>query len=352
MNTSDFDYELPPERIAQAPLPRRDDARLLVLDRASGAVVHRGFRQLPELLAPGDLLVLNDTRVIPARLSGTKPTGGRTELLLLERVPGDGAAVIWRCLIRGAGSAAPSRPIVLDGGILARPLGREGEVWRVALEAEGGELEARLARAGGVPLPPYIRRDAGPVAAVDDRARYQTVYARHAGAVAAPTAGLHFTDELLARLERRGIEQACLTLHVGWGTFQPVRAERIEEHRLHDEAFVLPEATASAVERARRRGGRVIAVGTTVVRTLEQRAVGEGRVLAGAGRCGLFIVPGHAFRVVDAMITNFHLPRSTLLMLVAAFAGRERLLGAYREAIAAGYRFFSYGDAMLVGGTA
>ena len=343
MNVADFDYELPPERIAQHPLPRRDASRLLVLERSSGTTAHRRFRDLTRLLVPGDLLVLNDTRVIPARLIGRKSTGGRVELLLLERQDR-----IWRCLVQASRKPAVGSTLAFDGGLAGRILERFGEEWSVDLTHGSGDVERELERVGAMPLPPYIKRDAGKPPPVDDRERYQTVFAERAGAVAAPTAGLHFTPELLQALRESGVELAFLTLHVGPGTFVPVRSERVEEHRMQAERFVLSQAVAGAVERTRGRGGRVVAVGTTVVRTLESRADDSGRVIAGSGRAELFIYPGYRFRVVDAMLTNFHLPRSTLLMLVSAFAGRERILSAYREAVRRGYRFYSYGDAMLL----
>jgi S-adenosylmethionine:tRNA ribosyltransferase-isomerase len=342
----EFDYELPPERIAQRPAPEREGSRLLVLDRTSGAIDHRRFAELPELLRPGDLVVLNDTRVVPARLVARKPSGGRVELLLVERT-GDPSGDEWRCLLRSSRKPEPGARLALDGGLSIEVVARDGESWRVRLPGGADGVEAALERVGRMPLPPYIRRDD---AALDelDRERYQTVYAREPGAVAAPTAGLHFSTAILDRLRARGIDLAFVTLHVGTGTFRPVRAERIEDHEMETERYVLPEATASAIARTRQRGGRVVAVGTTVVRVLESCAAGSG-VEPGSGRTSLFVRPGHAFSVVDALVTNFHLPRSTLLVLVCAFAGCEPVLAAYREAVAAGYRFYSYGDAMLVG---
>jgi S-adenosylmethionine:tRNA ribosyltransferase-isomerase len=347
VRVSDFAYELPADRVAQAPASRRDGSRLMLLDRSTGATAHRRFSDLPELLRAGDLLVLNDTRVRRARLLGRRPTGGKAEVLLLEPVENRGSDAIWRCLVRSGGRTRTGERIELEGGIEAEVLERDGDAWRVLL---GGaeSLEERIERVGRMPLPPYIRRSGAAPPPVDDHERYQTVYARHVGAVAAPTAGLHFTPDLMERLEGRGVERAFLTLHVGPGTFVPVRTEDVERHTMHAERFELPRETADAVAAARRRGGRVIAVGTTVVRTLEAAAE-AGRVRSGAGECDLFIYPGYDFRVVDAMITNFHLPCSTLLMLVAAFADRERVLAAYEEAKTRGYRFYSYGDAMLVG---
>jgi S-adenosylmethionine:tRNA ribosyltransferase-isomerase len=344
LKLSDFDYELPESLIAQAPLESREDSRLMQLDRGPGRRLHRRFNELPELLSPGDLLILNDTRVLPARLIGRKQSGGRVELLLLERCEGG-----WRALIQASRKPAAGSMLQFEQGLRAHVLGREDEEWIVELVAEGAEPEELLMAVGRMPLPPYIKRPESIPAPVDDSERYQTVYARRPGAVAAPTAGLHFTDRLLAALRGKGVAIEYLTLHVGLGTFQPVRAGRVEEHRMHEEWCELPEAAASAVAAARKRGGRVVAVGTTVVRTLEWRASEGGLVRPGSGRCDLFIYPGYEFQVVDMLLTNFHLPRSTLLMLVSAFAGREKVLAAYGEAIAEGYRFYSYGDAMLIG---
>jgi S-adenosylmethionine:tRNA ribosyltransferase-isomerase len=342
----EFDYELPRERIAQHPLPRRDAARLLVLDRASGRLDDSGVGELAAWLDAGDLLVFNDTRVVPARLLGRKASGGRVELLLVERVgPGE---PVWRCLLRASRKPGPGARLELADDLSATVLGREVDgLWLVGFDRTSsslGSLESALERAGRLPLPPYIERPP----AEDDRERYQTVFARRPGAVAAPTAGLHFTPELLGALAAAGLGTAWLTLHVGPGTFEPVRTERVDDHVMHAEAFEIPEATADAVRGARERGGRIVAVGTTVVRALEHVAERDGEVHPARGACGLFIRPGFRFRVVDALLTNFHLPRSTLLMLVAAFAGRERVLEAYAHAARERYRFYSYGDAMLV----
>jgi len=347
MKVDRFDYELPPRLIAQRPLARRDSSRLLVLDRTTGTTDHRRFDQLVQLVRRGDLLVLNDTRVVPARLVGRKATGGRVELLLVERLEATARGAVWRCWLKASRKPEPGSQLAFPEGLRATVLARAGADWRVGLECDEGPLDTRLEQAGWPPLPPYIRRDDdGPDN--EDRRRYQTVFARRPGAIAAPTAGLHFTESLLARLRDAGVEQAWLTLHVGLGTFQPVTVERVEDHRMHEERFDLPITAARAVAATRERGGRVIAVGTTVVRTLEQCAAGDGLVRAAGGRSALFIYPGFRFRVVDAMITNFHLPRSTLLMLVSAFAGRERVLAAYRSAVAEEYRFYSYGDAMWI----
>lgn len=345
MDVADLDFALPEELIAQAPVEPRDASRLLQLPRAGGEARHLRFTDLPELLSPGDLLVLNDSRVIPARLLGHKPSGGRMEALLVEPVSGTRPGEPARWVAMAQSSKAIRVGTRVDFG------GLGAEVTRVAGEGfyelrfdrdEAGLAEA-LERVGRVPLPPYIRREPGAA----DRDRYQTVIAREPGSVAAPTAGLHFTSELLARLATRGVERATVTLHVGPGTFLPVRAPRLEDHRMHSERYEVPEDTVRAFDAARRRGGRVVAVGTTAVRTLES-AWAEGTLRAGPGRTDIFIRPGHAFRAVDGLLTNFHLPRSTLLALVCAFGGAERVLTAYREAVAARYRFFSYGDAMAI----
>ncbi|MGH9381386.1 MAG: tRNA preQ1(34) S-adenosylmethionine ribosyltransferase-isomerase QueA [Thermoanaerobaculia bacterium] len=337
MLVADFDYHLPPERVAQDPAPR-GSSRLLVLD-AEGERRHRRVDDLPELLSPGDLLVVNDTRVIPARLFARRePGGGRVELLLAEQV----AEREWTCLLKPGRKAKPGTWLRLDRELEAEVTAR-GDDGRHTVRFSRA-IEPFLDRLGHVPLPPYIRRPDRP----EDRERYQTVFARHAGAIAAPTAGLHFTDELLGRLRDRGIEQASVTLHVGLGTFKPVTAELVHEHRMDEERYLLPEATVEAIARTGERGGEVVAVGTTVVRTLEGVAARhDGRLVAGSGRTDLFIYPGYHVQVVDRLLTNFHLPRSTLLMLVCALAGRDPILVAYDEAIRQGYRFYSYGDAML-----
>ena len=338
MRLSDFDYQLPPERIAQHPADRRDASRLLELDRRSGAITHRRFPEILELLAPGDVLVVNDTRVIPARLIGRRATGGRVELLLLEPIEG----ARWRALGKPGRALRPGAAAEFgDGRLVARVVGREAEGVRVVELEHEGELLPLLDEIGLPPLPPYIDREARP----EDRAHYQTVYARRPGAVAAPTAGLHFTPELLAAIRARGVGVGEVTLHVGLGTFLPVRAERIEEHVMHAEHY---EVSTELAELVNGRSGKLVAVGTTVTRTLETVADERGVIARGSGRTELFIYPGYRFRAVEAMLTNFHLPRSTLIMMVSAFAGRERILHAYREALAAGYRFYSYGDAMFI----
>lgn len=340
MRTADFDYRLPAELVAQH-ARCRGTSRLLVLDRATGDIELERVTALPARLRPGDLLVVNDVAVIPARLRAARPGGGEAELLLVRPL-GDGS---WEAMARPARRLRPGAALRLRSG-LAVPVRRleEGR-WQVAFDPPLGA--SQLEAAGEVPLPPYIHRDGGPSA--DDRRRYQTVYAEQGRAVAAPTAGLHFTPELLAAVAERGVELYRLTLHVGPGTFRPVQAEDPRQHRLDTEDYEIPPAAAAAVDRARAAGRRVVAVGTTSCRALEHAATaGSGRVRPGAGRADLFIVPGHRFRVVDGLLTNFHLPRSTLLMLVSALAGRERALAAYAVAVAHRFRFYSFGDAMLV----
>jgi len=336
MELSAFHYDLPDELVAQAPLAERGASRLLVLDGASGALADRAFADLPELLAAGDLLVCNDTRVLPARLHGRKASGGRVELLL-ERATTERRGLFQ---IRASKSPKPGAELTLDGGASANVRARADDLFDVELDRP---LVPYLEAHGEVPLPPYIERSPGR----DDAERYQTVFARDPGAVAAPTAGLHFDAAMLAALAERGIEHAFLTLHVGAGTFAPVRSETIEEHRLHAERAEVPAALCERIAAARARGGRIIAVGTTTVRALET-AARDGALAPFAGETALFIYPGFEFRVVDGIVTNFHLPESSLLMLVAAFAGHTQTMAAYRHAVAERYRFFSYGDAMLV----
>ena len=343
MRTSDFDYELPPSAIAQEPGAERDASRLMVLPRDGSAVRHHVFRDLPELLAPGDLVVVNRSRVIPARLLGRRASGGEAEVLLL-RDRGEGR---FEAMVRPGRHLRPGQRVAVDDDLTvvveSEALATDGRR-QVRLLSKRRDIAAGLERCGHTPLPPYIRRPDRP----DDRERYQTVYAREPGSIAAPTAGLHFTPSVLTRLRERGIEMAEVVLHVGPGTFRPVTALRVEDHVVEPEPFSVPQETAQAVAAARVRGGRVVAVGTTTVRVLETVARADGGIEARDGEAGLVIVPGFAFRVVDALVTNFHLPRSSLLLLVAAFAGRERVLGAYAQALAEGYRFYSYGDAMLI----
>lgn len=332
-----FHFDLPPELIAQNPLPSRSDSRLLQLDPADGRVADRRFRDLPGLLEAGDLLVFNDTRVIPARLFGRKETGGRVEVML-ERLLSDSECLAQ---LRASKTPRPGSHIELEDGSRLRVEAGEDSFFR--LQLAGGGLSGKLQVLGHMPLPPYITREDTP----QDAERYQTVYAERPGAVAAPTAGLHFDERLLTELAERGMELARVTLHVGAGTFQPVRAENIEDHRMHAEYLEVPAETCEAVERARTRGGRVIAIGTTAVRSLET-AARDGALRPFAGDSRIFIYPGYRFRIIDGLVTNFHLPESTLLMLVCALAGTEHTLAAYRHAVAERYRFFSYGDAMLI----
>jgi S-adenosylmethionine:tRNA ribosyltransferase-isomerase len=338
MRLEDFDFDLPAELIAQSPTQRRGESRLLTLDAACGVTADLRFADFPGLLAPGDVLVFNDTRVMRARLVAVKPTGGKVELLI-ERVLDAQHAL---ALVRASHAPREGSLLAVGGQLQLRVLGREGDFYRLEFP-QGAAVMDMLERYGEMPLPPYIARPADGADAV----RYQTVYAREPGAVAAPTAGLHFDEAMLERLRGLGVTLAFLTLHVGAGTFQPVRSTRIEAHRMHSERYWIPQETVDAVARARDQGRRVVAVGTTSLRALEGAAT-AGRVEAGGGETALFITPGFRFQIVDSLITNFHLPRSTLLMLVAAFAGLPNVLAAYRHAIAQRYRFFSYGDAMFI----
>ena len=346
-----YDYALPEERVAQEPAERREAARLLVLDRAApgGAPGEARVEDLGDFLRPGDLLVLNESRVFPARLRARKPTGGRVDLLLVSRDPDDAGGDAWVCLASTGRGLRPGGRLEVAPGFDAEFLGEAGDGrLRIRLHAAGLSPEEAIERHGVMPVPPYIRREPGDPREALDRLRYQTVFARSSGSIAAPTAGLHLTEAILDDLAARGVPNARLVLHVGPGTFQPVRTPDVTRHRIEPEAFRLPGETAAAVAACRSRGGRVVAVGTTVTRVLEARAAEDGTVRPGEGRCDLFIGPGHRFRAVDILMTNFHLPRSSLLVLVAAFAGRERVLAAYREALRRGFRFYSYGDAMLV----
>ncbi|HHP50334.1 MAG TPA: tRNA preQ1(34) S-adenosylmethionine ribosyltransferase-isomerase QueA [Moorella mulderi] len=341
MRLEDFDFHLPPDLIAQTPVEPRDASRLLVLHREEDRIEHRHFYDLPSYLRAGDVLVINESRVIPARLWGKRvPTGAKIEVLLLEEREKD----VWEVLVRPGRKAPVGTELVFGQGELRAQVieatlsgGRILRFW-----GQGRSVRDLLYSLGETPLPPYIK------AKIPDPERYQTVYARVEGSAAAPTAGLHFTPRLLDRLRAQGVQIVPLLLHVGLGTFRPVKTEDITQHKMHSEYFEVPVRTAEIVNEARARGGRVVAVGTTVVRALETAATPQGLVQPGKGRTDLFIYPGYRFKVIDILITNFHFPRSTLLMLVCAFAGRERVMRAYQVAVQEGYRFFSFGDAMLI----
>ena len=339
MRVADFDFDLPEQLIARRPTPERRGSRLLALTH--DGLSHRHFPEVLDLLMPGDLLVFNDTRVIPARLFGQKDTGGRVEVLI-ERLLDSHRALAH---VRASKAPRPGTSLLFEHGVEATMVARQGELFELVFRGCDDLLSA-LADIGHIPLPPYIDRPDD----AEDLERYQTVYARHPGAVAAPTAGLHFDEALLAALSERGVQQAFVTLHVGAGTFQPVRAETVQEHIMHSERFEVPPSLVAAVAETRARGNRVVAVGTTSLRALEAACAlsDDGTLQAGQGETDIFIYPGYRFRCVDALITNFHLPRSTLLMLISAFAGRDRVLAAYAEAVAREYRFFSYGDAMFI----
>ncbi|MCW7754616.1 tRNA preQ1(34) S-adenosylmethionine ribosyltransferase-isomerase QueA [Desulfobotulus sp. H1] len=347
---SDYAYHLPPELIADRPVPERDTSRLLVLDRRSGFLSHHFFTDVTSLFRAGDLLIVNDTRVIPARLHGTKISGGRVEILLLDYVGGclhleKNGFFQCSCLMKASKRPAQGSRILIGDRLQARVEELEADGSVILSFHSEAPMPQALLEAGSLPLPPYIeRKEEDP----EDALHYQTVYARKEGAVAAPTAGLHFTDRLLGHLRSMGVEVQPLTLHVGYGTFAPVRVDDIRSHRMHHERFEIGEETASAILKAKAEKRRVIAVGTTCVRTLEYAAAQEGGLKPGGGSCDLFIYPGFSFRVVDVMLTNFHLPETTLMMLVSAFGGYEHIQNAYKEAIAKRYRFFSYGDAMLM----
>lgn len=338
MKKSDFFYHLPESLIAQKPLPERSASRLLHLDKQTGAIKDGQFSDFIDMLRPNDLLVLNDTRVIPARLYGHKATGGKIEILI-ERLESDHQALAH---IKASKSPKPDSLLILDNGAGCRVLNRENDLFRLAFETEATLLEL-LAQIGHIPLPPYIERADDS----DDIDRYQTLFARQAGAVAAPTAGLHFDQATLDKLDQIGIGKAFVTLHVGSGTFQPVRVDDLSQHVMHKEYFQVSQQTVDAVKQARAGGGRVVAIGTTAVRALESASIG-GELQAGFGDTDLFITPGYNFKSVDAMLTNFHLPESTLLMLISAFAGYDVVMNAYQHAISQRYRFFSYGDAMVI----
>ncbi len=338
MQKSDFNYALPTELIAQKPLPQRSSSRLLVMNRDDGALRDAGFSDFFDLLTPNDLLVFNDTQVIPARLFASKATGGKVEILI-ERIESERQALAH---VRASKSPKADSLLQLANGAVCRVVEREGDLFRLQFETDGSLLDL-LNEIGHMPLPPYIERADDD----DDLQRYQTVFARQAGAVAAPTAGLHFDDKSMQMLAQRGIETAFVTLHVGSGTFQPVRVDDLSQHIMHKEYYEVSAACVDAVQRARLRGGRIVAIGTTAVRALES-ASQTGALQAGCGDTQLFITPGYRFKTVDAMLTNFHLPESTLLMLISAFAGYEHVMAAYQHAIGQRYRFFSYGDAMAI----
>lgn len=340
MKTSDFYYDLPPELIAQTPMEKRDGSRLMTLDRRTGETGHRHFYDLPSLLRPGDCLILNDSRVLPARLLGQRlPGGGACEVLLLT----DRGENVWECLVRpGRKLRTGARMTFGDGSLTAEVGGEEADGNRLVRFAYEGIFLEVLERLGKMPLPPYIKEE------LLDRERYQTVYSKVLGSAAAPTAGLHFTPELLEEIRARGVRIGCVTLHVGLGTFRPVKEEAIEDHDMHSEFCTVPPETAELINRTKAEGGRVICVGTTSCRTLESWAEEDGHMEPRSGWTNIYLYPGCRFKVMDGLVTNFHLPESTLIMLVSAFAGREAVLNAYREAVAERYRFFSFGDAMFI----
>lgn len=342
MLVSDFSYTLPDELIASYPADERDASRLMVLDRTTGVTSETVFSMLPDYLKEGDVLVLNDTRVIPARLLGCKESGGKAELFLIEKLDMPGEQ--WKCLVRSSKRFKKGQTVTLAAGMIATMVERDAvDSWVVSFT--GNELFADwLEREGHIPLPPYLQRNDENY----DRERYQTVFAKKSGAVAAPTAGLHLTEAVLKKVKSKGVQIVYLTLHTGLGTFLPVRVTMVEEHKIHRERYELSKEAAAIINEAKLRGSRVVAVGTTTARTLEYVADEQGHITAGQGLADIFIYPGYNFKVVDALITNFHLPESTLLMLVSAFAGRERILAAYQQAIQDKFRFYSYGDAMLL----
>ena len=339
MNKSDFDFYLPDELIAQTPLEKRDNSRLLHLDKNTGKIEHKHFYDIKQYLRPGDCLILNDSRVLPARLIGTRPTGGAVELVLLKDL-GDNC---WECLSRPGRKTKPGQELIFGNGELTAVVQdlTQGGNRIVKFNYKGIFLEI-LERLGKMPLPPYIKEE------LQDSERYQTVYSKELGSAAAPTAGLHFTKELLSEIEVMGVSICCVTLHVGLGTFRPVKAENIEDHDMHSEFCIIPEETAKTVNDTKKAGGRVIAVGTTSCRTLESFTTDDGVLQATSGWTNIFIYPGYKFKCIDALITNFHLPESTLIMLVSALAGREHILNAYKTAVIEKYRFFSFGDAMFI----
>ncbi len=345
---NDYNYDLPEKFIAQKPAEQRDRSKLLFLERKTGELSHHEFCEIHDFISGGDILVINNTEVIPGRLIGRKDTGGRAEVLILDYAGGMACAggFTSECLINASKRTKTGREIFFDQGLKAEVTDFQNGVYTLKF-SYNSDFENILCRIGKVPLPPYIKRNTDDTPC-DDRTSYQTVYASQKGAVAAPTAGLHFTKGLLEKLTSIGVKIAEITLHVGYGTFLPIRASDIRDHHMHSERFFIPKSTADTINNAREEGRRIIAVGTTCVRTLEYASYSNGAVDSGSGVCDLFIYPGYRFKVVDAMITNFHLPKSTLLMLVSAFTGRENILNAYKEAIKNKYRFYSYGDAMLI----
>jgi len=347
----DYDYKLPVELIAQGPVAQRDQSRLLVLDRKIDRLTHRKFYEIYDLLSSSDLMVVNNTKVIPGRLLGHKETGGKIEVLIIDYAGGSrtkqhAGRFVCECLVKSSKSPKIGAFIYFDEGLKAEVVHRQDAVFTLEF-VFSGDFEKLLYQIGNVPLPPYVKRNHGDLA-VDDRISYQTVYASHKGAIAAPTAGLHFSKKLLEKIESKGIRIVAITLHVSYGTFLPVRVSDIRDHNIHSEWYHIPAETADVINRWKASGGRIVAVGTTCVRTLEYAADEKGNIAHGSGNCDLFIYPGYTLKAVDALLTNFHLPQSTLLMLVSAFAGREKVLRAYKAAIDKGYRFYSYGDAMLI----
>jgi S-adenosylmethionine:tRNA ribosyltransferase-isomerase len=349
---NDYNYELPVDLIAQKPAEQRDRSNLLHLDRQTGALSHHSFNGIGAFLKPGDVLVVNDTAVIPGRLEGKKGTGGKVEVLISDYAEGCKSSqkngnFVCNCLVKASKRPGPGTWLYFAEGLKAEVLDARNGAHTLRFYFHG-DFETLLDRIGQVPLPPYIKRDHSGIPPCDDKASYQTVYAGPRGAIAAPTAGLHFTQELLNKLRANGVNIVTLTLHVGYGTFLPVRVADIREHQMHSEQFTICAKSAETINNARKCGKRVVAVGTTCVRTLEYAVNSNGYIAAGSGSCDLFIFPGYRFKTINAMITNFHLPQSTLLMLVSAFAGRKNVLNAYREAISRNYRFYSYGDAMFI----
>ena len=348
-NIDNYDYKLPEDLIAQQPVAQRDESRLLVMDRSAKSLAHRKFYDLAHLLKPSDVLVLNNTKVIPGRLFGQKETGGKAEVLILDYAAGESQENepnerVYQCLVKSSKPPKPGARLIFEQNLTAQVVDGSQGIYNVRFHCDA-DFSTLLDQIGQMPLPPYISRSEENL---NDRSSYQTVYAHHPGAIAAPTAGLHFTDQLLERLKAKGITIVHVTLHVGYGTFLPVRVTDIRDHSMHSEWFLISSETTDIINTAKADGRRIVAVGTTCVRTLEYATDSNGSIAPLNGECDLFIYPGYQFKMVDAMLTNFHLPKSTLLMLVSAFAGREPILNAYQEAIKAKYRFYSYGDAMLI----